>query len=69
MEQKKKLTARQYQKNQQAAQARWRKSHAKSVTLQFNTDTDADVLEALERAGNKTDYIRRLIRADIEAGR
>lgn len=62
----KKLTPRQFQKNQQAAQKRWRQQHAKNITLQFNTGTDSDVLDKLSKVHNKTDYIRKLIRADID---
>lgn len=61
----KKLTPRQFQKNQQAAQRRWRQQHAKNITIQFNAETDADVLSKLASVPNKTDYIRGLIRADI----
>lgn len=61
----KKLTPRQFQKNQQAAQKRWRQQHAKNITLQFNIEADADVLEKLSKVQNKADYIRKLIRADI----
>ncbi len=63
----KKLTPRQFQKNQQAAQKRWRQQHAKNITLQFNAEADSDVLEKLSKVPNKTDYIRKLIRADIVA--
>lgn len=63
---RKKLTPRQFQKNQQAAQRRWREAHAKNITLQFNNETDADILEKLGSVANKTDYIRQLIRADLE---
>lgn len=35
------------------------------VKLKLNKKTDADILEALERSGNKQGYIKSLIRADI----
>ncbi len=35
------------------------------VRLKLNLKTDADILEALERSGNKQGYIKALIRADI----
>lgn len=40
----------------------------KRVLLVLNPDTDADVIESLEIAGNKSGYIKELIRRDIEKG-
>ena len=63
---KKTLTARQYKKNQAASHERWLKASMKAMTIRFNLEGDADVLAKLEGVENKTDYIRRLIREDIE---
>nr|DAG17425.1 MAG TPA: hypothetical protein [Caudoviricetes sp.] len=35
------------------------------IAVKLNKKTDADILEALERSGNKQGYIKALIRADI----
>lgn len=35
------------------------------VKLKLHKKNDADILEALERSGNKQGYIKSLIRADI----
>lgn len=44
----------------------WKKQHSKAVTLAFNADTEADILEWLENHRPKQAYIRSLIRADME---
>lgn len=38
----------------------------KTIGIRLNTEKDADVLEKLEAVANKTDYIRDLIRKDME---
>ncbi len=42
------------------------KANTIQVKLKLNRKTDRDILEALERSGNKQGYIKRLIRADIK---
>lgn len=46
-------------------QARYDAKNTTQVRLKLNLKTDADILEALERSGNKQGYIKSLIRADI----
>lgn len=46
-------------------QARYDAAHTVQIKLKLNTTTDADVLAALEAAGNKQGYIKRLIREDL----
>ena len=46
-------------------QARYDAKNTTHVRLKLNLKTDADILEALERSGNKQGYIKSLIRADI----
>lgn len=38
----------------------------KKLLLVMNPDKDADVIEMLESVGNKSGYIKELIRRDIE---
>ena len=47
-------------------QDRYNKAKTTTVLLRLNKSTDADVIEHLERAENKTGYIKSLIRADIK---
>lgn len=48
-------------------QDRYNKKNTKQVLLRFNLKTDADILARLEATENRQGYIKRLIRADIEA--
>jgi len=43
---------------------RTKKSH-KVYIIRLNRESDRDVIATLDRAGNKTDYIRDLVRGDI----
>ena len=43
-----------------------RKEVSIQQTLWFQKKTDMDVIEKIKSQPNKTDYIRRLVRADIE---
>ena len=52
---------------QKRANARYEARAITQVKLKLNKKTDADILEALERSGNKQGYIKALIRADIKA--
>lgn len=47
-----------------AAQKKFAAEHQTRVNLAFGDD-DADVIFKLKSVANKTDYVRRLIRADI----
>lgn len=51
------------------ARNRWAREHTEAVHIRFNVETDADILDWLAKQPNKTDYIRRLIRKDIEEER
>lgn len=44
---------------------RYQKSNIIQVNLRLNRKTDADIIAALETAGNKQGYIKELIRLDI----
>lgn len=44
----------------------WNKTNLKSVTIQFNKVSDKDIIDKLNEVSNRTDYIRQLIRKDIE---
>lgn len=61
------LTPRQAKKNQAASRENWRSSHTRIINVRFNLDTDSDVLQKLDSVKSKTDYLRKLIRADIVA--
>lgn len=50
---------------QRKAEANWRRTNAKSFSLQFNVTNDADVIAKLVEVPNRSDYIRKLIREDI----
>lgn len=43
---------------------RTKKSH-KAYIIRLNRESDRDVIAALDMAANKTDYIRDLVRGDI----
>lgn len=45
----------------------WDKDNTKQVKFKFNLRTDADILSMLEAQDNVQGYVKRLIRADIEA--
>ena len=47
------------------ASAKYKKK-CKKLLLVMNPDKDADVIERLESVGNKSGYIKELIRKDIE---
>jgi predicted CopG family antitoxin len=37
----------------------------KAFLIRFDKEQDADVIEAIEKSGNKTDYIRKLVRGSL----
>lgn len=47
------------------ATSKWQKKHIRQVKVNFNLDTDSDVLAKLDSVPNRTEYLRDLIRADI----
>lgn len=52
-----------------AAQKRARANYDKVTKVflfRLRRDKDADIIERFEEVGNKTDYLRRLVRADID---
>lgn len=51
---------------QVAAVNRYIKNKMRRFTIQFHRDNEADVIEHLEAQGNVTQYIKELIRADME---
>jgi hypothetical protein len=50
---------------QKRAKAKYDARTTKQVMLKLNIKTDADILEKLEKVGNKQGYIKSLIRADL----
>ena len=66
---KRTLTPKQRQKNIIASNEKWRKANTKIVNMRFNIDSDADILERLDQVENKADYIRQLVRRDIETSK
>ena len=50
-------------------QAKYDEEHTRRIGLKLNTQTDADIIEQLEKQSSMQGYIRALIRADIAAGK
>ena len=50
---------------QKRAQAKYDSANTRKITLKFNLQTDADVLERLDQVDNRQGYIKQLIRDDI----
>lgn len=48
------------------AKAKYDENNTIQVKLKLNLKTDKDILEALERSGNKQGYIKELIRKDLK---
>lgn len=51
---------------QKRAVEKYDAANTKQLKLKLNNRTDIDILEKLDRVGNKQGYIKRLIRKDIE---
>ena len=51
------------------ATAKYDEKNTVQIKLKLNRKTDADILAELERVGNKTGYIKDLIRQNIERGK
>ena len=47
-------------------QMTYRKKAMRSYSIVFHNSNDADIIDKLDSVGNKNDYIRQLIRRDIE---
>lgn len=47
------------------AQERYIKKFLKPMAIRFNVKTDGDIIEKLETCGNKSKYIKDLIRDDL----
>lgn len=52
---------------QKRAKDRYDKANTVQVKLKLNKKTDKEIIEALERSGNKQGYIKRLIMADLQS--
>ena len=48
------------------ADEKWRRANLKQVKFNFNKPGDKDVLDKLDSVENKTDYVRRLIKEDLD---
>ena len=48
------------------ANAKYDKTNTKGVYLKLNKNTDADIIERLEKVENKQGYIKQLIRNDLK---
>lgn len=46
-------------------QERYDQQNTRQIRLKLNIKTDKDILERLDKVGNKQGYIKDLIRADI----
>lgn len=60
-----KKTGKPYESSVKAA-AKWKKEHLKQVKLNFNIESDKDILEKLASEPTQIDYIRRLVREDLK---
>lgn len=52
---------------QKRAKEKYDKANTVQVKLKLNKKTDKEIIEALERSGNKQGYIKRLIMADLQS--
>lgn len=51
---------------QKRAKEKYDRNNTVQIKLKLNLKTDKDILEALERSGNKQGYIKKLIREDLQ---
>ena len=54
---------------QKRAKEKYDKANTVQVKIKLNLKTDSDIIEALERSGNKQGYIKELIRNDLKRKR
>lgn len=52
---------------QRRAAAKYKQNRTRSIRLEFNIDTDSDILAKLDSVENRQGYIKRLIRDEIAA--
>lgn len=52
--------------SQRRAKKKYDELNTTQVKLKLNKKTDKDILEMLERCGNKQGYIKKLIREDLQ---
>lgn len=45
---------------------KWDKTNTRHYGLKFNNNTDADIIAKLDSVPNRQNYIKELIRADLE---
>lgn len=45
---------------------KWSKEHTRCINVRYNIENDKDILDKLDSVDNKGDYIRQLIRKDLE---
>ena len=55
-----------YLKAKRKRNAEYNEANTIRMTLRLNNNTDADVIEKLKSVPSRTEYIKALIRADIE---
>lgn len=53
-------------KAQYKANRKYQKNNTKSYGVMFNKKYDAEIIQKLDSVPNKTEYIRSLIKADLE---
>ena len=51
------------------ARKKWARENTTMLQVRLNNNTDADILQQLNRADNKQGYVKELIRADIKEGK
>jgi hypothetical protein len=54
-----------YSKAQNEASKKYRQKAIKQINFQLNRETDASVIEWMDKQGNKNDYLRSLVLADM----
>lgn len=52
--------------NHTVAQRKYDSSNCRFYTMKFNKNTDADVIARLDSVPSRQDYVRQLVRKDIE---
>lgn len=62
---KRKLTQKQYQKNQIENSNKWNKEHTTAISIRLVNGRDDDIKSHLASVDSKTTYIKTLIRKDI----
>jgi hypothetical protein len=55
--------------SQKRASAKYDASNTISMRLKLNVNTEVDIIDRLEKVGNKSGYIKQLIREDIRRER